>query len=127
MVREKLKGFTLIELVMVIVILGILAAVALPRYINLKSQAQVAALKGALGAIRAAISIYYASTAVYGDPTYPSVAELSLGGLFANGVMPYEPINNKNTVTTAVTNTGGWAYWPAAGTVCCNVTGYTSY
>ena len=55
------KGFTLIELVMIIVILGILAAVAIPKYIDLQSQAQTAAEKGIVGAVRAAISTYYAS------------------------------------------------------------------
>jgi len=59
--KTSQNGFTLIELVMVIVILGVLAAVALPKFIDLKGDAQLAALQGVAGALSSASAINYAS------------------------------------------------------------------
>lgn len=59
------KGFTLIELIMVIVILGILSAVAIPKYYDLQNEAKIAAEKGVVGGVRAGIHTYFAQNRVF--------------------------------------------------------------
>ena len=59
------KGFTLIELVMIIAIIGILAAVAIPRFIDLTNQAEQAAEEGVVGAVRSGIYTSYAQNRAF--------------------------------------------------------------
>ena len=62
--KTRQTGFTMIELIVVIVILGVLAATALPKFIDLRSDAQAASLSGVVGAAAAAHNINYSGCAV---------------------------------------------------------------
>jgi MSHA pilin protein MshA len=62
--KQVQRGFTLIELVMVIVILGVLAAVAIPKFVDLKADAQLASTQGVAGAAASASAINYGGCAI---------------------------------------------------------------
>ncbi len=94
---KKQGGFTLIELVVVIVILGILAVTAAPKFINLQDDAKNASLKGLQGAIKGAANMVYARALIEDQASYNSDDD--------NG---YETVYLNGTSSTSVTTLYGY-------------------
>ena len=127
------EGFTLMELMIVVAIVGLLAAVAIPKYGDLLEKANLGATLGNLAAIRSGVSIYYGSNMVYPDNIDPKIQPKMAETI--NSELPFvkakypaganSPYGNSVTVYTskgAVPDTmgNGWFYCSADGTVYVN-------
>ena len=76
-ILKNQKGFTLIELIVVIVIIGILAAVAIPKYISLTKDADYAAVQGMVGCLNAAATIQFVKNRVVAETGHGTATEVS--------------------------------------------------
>ena len=126
--KHSQGGFTLIELVIIIAVLGILAAVAIPKYANITSESKEAAARGALGGLRSGVTIFYANQAVTtGTASWPTLAQLALPGSVMEQSIPANPYQHPDSAAdsivtgvtkgTTVGGRGGWAYNAATGEI----------
>ena len=117
MKKRSNKGFTLIELMIVVAIIGILAAIAIPKFADLISKSKEGATKGSLSAIRSSLQVYYGDN----EGVFPldTLAVLVADGKYLNEIpvakLPGTGISEVNTVTAFSSMTVAGAFIDDAG------------
>lgn len=114
------KGFTLIELIIVIVVLGILAVTAAPQFINFSGDARASALKGMEGSVKGATQLAYSKAAIEGEET-DATATVSVKGTDVNLVFGYPDASATGIINVVdagfATDLGSdWIYAVVSGT-----------
>lgn len=105
--KAKQNGFTLIELVMVIVILGVLAAVAIPKFVDLKSDAEAAALQGVAGGLASASAVNYAARSANntkGAATQGVTCQAAATAIMQGGMPAGYTLNNSTNLVAGPNN-----------------------
>ncbi len=136
MLHLKTKAFTLIELMIVVAIIGILAAIAIPRFAQMLEKSREGSTKGDLGSIKSAVSIYYGDSQGIWPTTLQSftgyafskyldnIQNVKVTGSFVVGAT--SPVGSKVSMTTATsvpsTAATGWLYDSTYGNVYVNST-----
>lgn len=106
--RSNARGFTLIELVVVIVILGILAAFAVPRFTAIEGRAREASIQGLAGSVRSAATLAHSMWLASGSP-----ATVSMEG---NNIAITNGYPNRAALPNTLQDTSGFTYAAGTGT-----------
>jgi len=131
------RAFTLIEVLIVVIILGILAAVVIPQFSDASSDAKLSALQTNLQTIRSQLQLYkmqhkdkWPALATFGKQmTAGTKADGTAGTDYGPYLLsiPNNPYTDTNTVTAGVADSSAWYYDEKAGTFRANNKGYTTY
>lgn len=128
MSTRKRKGFTLVEILIVVVILGILAAIVIPQFSDASTQSKVSSAKSSLQTLRSQISLYM----IQHDDTPPPLATFATAMTTKVGqygpylqAVPKNPFTQTDTLAAADGATIGWVYNETTGDISVGGTGAT--
>ena len=135
--HRTIRAFTLIEVLIVVIILGILAAIVIPQFSDASSDAKLSALKTNLHTIRSQLQLYK----MQHNDTWPALASFTAkmtAGTKADGTagtdygpyllsIPDNPYTSTNTVGSGVADSSAWYYDESDGTFRANSMGQTGY
>lgn len=112
MIKMEPLGFTILELMVVVMIIGILSSIGAVKYASLLRKADEGGLQGNLGSLRSAVSIYYADT----DGLYPrTLAALTAASKYLKEIPPgkvptYHQASAQVALAVTADDAGGWVY-----------------
>ena len=127
--RKKL-AFTLVELLIVVIILGILAAVVIPQFSDASTDARVSSTQTNLATMRGQIELYKIQYGVYPPEATFGTAMTTKGSTFGPYMqsIPNNPYTNTSTVGTGAVGSSAWKYLVATGVFTANDTaGHAAY
>ncbi|MDX2133025.1 MAG: prepilin-type N-terminal cleavage/methylation domain-containing protein [Planctomycetota bacterium] len=115
-------AFTFVEVMIVVVIVGILAAIAIPQFGGVTDEARSASLQGSLGGVRSGLAGYRSRQVLAGNDPFPTLVQLTTAGTVMQSEMPTNPFNGLATVqavslaqaqarTVVNPTTYGWNYY----------------